>query len=188
MRILRAANHRRMPWKNGGGVTTEIAVFPESAGLDDFGWRISMAAVASDGPFSLFPGIDRTLAILEGEGIMLDIEGKPPVTLTGGSQPVMFSADRPTSARLVSGPIVDLNVMTRRGQFAHKVMRLEKESVLQRQVGLRIVFVADGIAAVVWKDERTTLLYRHDAAVLDAPCTIECGEAAEAYLITLLPP
>ena len=45
MRLLRAATHRRMPWKNGAGVTTEIAVFPESAGLDDFEWRLSMATV-----------------------------------------------------------------------------------------------------------------------------------------------
>ena len=68
MRILRAESYRRMPWKNGGGETTEIAVSPEGAGLDDFDWRVSMARVESSGPFSLFAGIDRTLAILEGEG------------------------------------------------------------------------------------------------------------------------
>jgi uncharacterized protein len=68
MRILRAENYRRMPWKNGGGLTAEIAVSPESAGLDDFDWRVSMARVEAGGPFSLFPGVDRTLSILEGEG------------------------------------------------------------------------------------------------------------------------
>ena len=68
MQVLRAENYRRMPWKNGGGETTEIAVFPAGAGLDDFDWRVSMARVESSGPFSVFPGIDRTLAILEGEG------------------------------------------------------------------------------------------------------------------------
>jgi environmental stress-induced protein Ves len=58
MRILRAENYRRMQWKNGGGETAEIAVSPDSAGLDDFDWRISMATgQASGGPFSMpFPG------------------------------------------------------------------------------------------------------------------------------------
>ena len=61
MRILRAPDYRVMPWKNGGGTTTEVAVSPEGAGLDHFDWRISMARVEQDGPFSTFPGIDRTL-------------------------------------------------------------------------------------------------------------------------------
>ncbi|TIN81446.1 MAG: HutD family protein, partial [Mesorhizobium sp.] len=72
MRILRAAEYRSMPWKNGGGVTTEIAVSPSGAGLDDFDWRVSMARVELSGPFSQFAGIDRTLAVLEGEGIVLE--------------------------------------------------------------------------------------------------------------------
>jgi len=61
MKILRSADHKRMPWKNGGGETVEIAISPQGAGLADFDWRVSMATVASDGPFSVFPGIDRTL-------------------------------------------------------------------------------------------------------------------------------
>jgi hypothetical protein len=60
--LLRAADHRTMPWKNGGGETTEIAVSPPHAGLADFDWRISMAKVASDGSFSIFPEIDRTFS------------------------------------------------------------------------------------------------------------------------------
>ena len=44
LRVIRAAECQTMPWKNGGGETTEIAVFPSGAGLDDFEWRISMAS------------------------------------------------------------------------------------------------------------------------------------------------
>ena len=62
-KLLRNSDHRRMPWKNGGGETVEVIVHPEGASLSDFGWRVSMATVASDGPFSVFPGIDRTLAV-----------------------------------------------------------------------------------------------------------------------------
>src|SRR5690606_25402118 len=90
--ILKAENHRRMPWKNGGGVTVEIAVHPQDASVDDFDWRVSMATVASDGSFSVFPGIDRTLSVLEGDGIVLDIEEQQS-TLTVESAPLFFAAD-----------------------------------------------------------------------------------------------
>jgi len=124
MRILRAADYRVMPWKNGGGTTTEIAVSPDGAGLDDFDWRVSMARVEGSGPFSSFAGIDRTLSVLEGEGIVLDIAGRPAARLTPASQPFFFPADLPTSAALIAGPITDLNVMTRRGRTLHSVERL----------------------------------------------------------------
>ncbi|MBZ9765024.1 HutD family protein [Mesorhizobium sp. CA8] len=123
MRILRAADYRVMPWKNGGGTTTEIAVSPDGAGLDDFDWRISMARVETSGPFSSFAGIDRTLSVLEGEGIILDIAGRPPVRLTSASAPLAFPGDIPTGAALIGGPITDLNIMTRRGRMVHEVER-----------------------------------------------------------------
>ncbi|RQP06510.1 MAG: HutD family protein [Paracoccus sp. BP8] len=122
-RILKAADHRRMPWKNGRGETVEIAVYPEGAGLADFGWRVSMAGVTEDGDFSLFPQIDRTLAVLAGEGIELQVQGQPTQRLTPEAEPLAFPADMPTSARLLAGPITDLNVMTRRGAFTHRLAR-----------------------------------------------------------------
>jgi len=124
MRILRAAEYRSMPWKNGGGVTTEIAVSPAGAGLDDFDWRVSMARVESSGPFSVFAGVDRTLAVLEGEGLALELAGRPPSEVTSASAPLFFPADVPTQASLIAGPITDLNVMTRRGRMTHVVERL----------------------------------------------------------------
>jgi environmental stress-induced protein Ves len=123
MRVLRAADYRVMPWKNGGGTTTEIAVSPDGVGLDDFDWRISMARVETSGPFSSFAGIDRTLSVLEGDGVVLDIAGRPPERLTADSAPFAFPGDVRTSAALIGGPITDLNVMTRRGRMAHEVER-----------------------------------------------------------------
>lgn len=123
MRILRAEDHRRMPWKNGAGETVEIAVFPAGASIDDFDWRISMASVHADGPFSTFPGVDRTLSILTGEGLVLSVEGRGRVSLEADAPPYSFPADLPSSAKLREGPVTDLNVMTRRGCFSHRVTR-----------------------------------------------------------------
>jgi uncharacterized protein len=129
MRIIRAADCRRMPWKNGGGETVEIAISPEGAGFDDFDWRLSMARVEGDGPFSQFAGVDRTLAVLEGEGIFLYVEGRIPFSLTRHSDPLSFPADVPARAALIAGPITDLNMMTRRGKVVHSMRRLSVNGV-----------------------------------------------------------
>lgn len=143
MKIFKAAEYQRMPWKNGAGETAEIAVFPKNAGLSDFGWRLSMATVASDGPFSAFPDVDRTLTILSGAGIELDVAGER-LTLTTHSAPYAFPADVATSARLMADTVVDLNVMTRRGQFQHRVERLHLPYMGRRNEAIEMVFCASG--------------------------------------------
>lgn len=165
MRILRAADHKRMPWKNGKGETVEIAVFPVDASVDMFDWRISMAPVASDGPFSVFPGIDRTLSILTGDGMMLSVEGMAPRVLGRKSVPFSFPGDAKTEAMLQAGPITDLNVMTRRGRFSHRVTRIEQ--------GGEIGFSADAalvILVVTGKAEVSQVeLDPLDAVILEEP-------------------
>jgi environmental stress-induced protein Ves len=122
MRILRASDRIAVPWKNGGGVTTEVAVFPPGAGFDDFGWRISIAQINRGGPFSVFPSIDRELGMLEG-GVLLSVAGRPVIDLSPTAEPVRFPGDVPTNAELVTGGATDLNVMTRRGKFASRMTR-----------------------------------------------------------------
>jgi uncharacterized protein len=123
MKLIRFADLAPKPWKNGGGTTTEIAVSPEGADFEDFDWRLSIADVASDGPFSLFPNIDRTLTVIEGKGLAMTIDGGEPLTLTPSSSPLSFPGDVPVEAHLVRGAIRDFNVMTRRGRVRHAVSR-----------------------------------------------------------------
>lgn len=138
-RVIRAADLARVPWKNSGGTTAEVAAFPAGTDLDGFGWRISMADVASDGPFSVFPGIDRTLIVAEGDGIELIVEGVP-YRLEGSGAKLSFSGDDSTAGKLLSGPIRDLNVMTRRGHFRHRTRILESGVALLSE-GLAAAFI-----------------------------------------------
>src|SRR6516164_1536547 len=93
MRILRSADHREMPWKNGQGATREILVHPEGASLDGFMWRISMAQVNAPGAFSVFPGCDRILCVVNGGPLLLAVEDAEPVRLGVDSPPFHFAAD-----------------------------------------------------------------------------------------------
>lgn len=118
------ASFRHSHWKNGGGETIEIAVFPEGADLEAFAWRVSMARVERSGPFSNFPGIDRTLLVLERDGIALDFGDRGRVELDRASAPFAFPADVAVVGLVAGSGIRDLNVMTRRGAARHFVSRL----------------------------------------------------------------
>lgn len=186
MLVLHAANYRRMIWKNGGGETAEIAVFPEGAGLDDFGWRVSMATVASDGPFSAFADVDRTLSVLEGDGIALAIEGRGGVRLTTASPPYGFGADAATSGRLIGGTIVDLNVMTRRGRFEHRVLLhdIDGQGRLVARADQAMLFCAGDSLRVEGEGFRVDLgLY--DALMLEGTQEISVDGKARLFLIEL---
>jgi len=190
MRILRSATYRRMPWKNGGGETREIAVFPEGAGMDDFGWRISMAHVAQDGPFSLFPGIDRTLLVLDGMGIKLDIAGQVPVHLDKDTGPFSFSADKTTYSRLCDGPIADLNVMTRRGFFTHDVSIITLETESEQPFTLRIGAVFCLHKNVIFiTDKKSNHLYPSDSVVraVDTPQQFRLRGEGTVVLVRIYP-
>lgn len=109
-----------MPWKNGLGETLEVARSPGGRSLDDFDWRVSVAPVVSDGDFSRFPGIERTIAVIEGAGMVLDVAGQP-VELRPG-EPFTYDGGLAVHGRLVAGPVRDINVMVRRGRWAGEMI------------------------------------------------------------------
>lgn len=188
MRLLRAGDYREMPWKNGGGTTTEIAVFPAGAGLDAFDWRISMARVEGGGPFSLFPGIDRTLALLDGDGINLTVGGALPVGLTAGSEPLSFPADVPTHATLTGGPVTDLNVMTRRGRAAHSMERITVSGPTEIEIGDGTVVLFCLQGGVTVAGEKPLQLATRDALLLGgetAVLRLESARPAAVFLIRI---
>lgn len=138
--LLDPATARAMPWKNGGGSTVELAISPADAGLEDFAWRISTAQVAVDGAFSSFPGIDRSLAVLAGNGVCLQRADGQRETLLSGGAIAVFGGEEAISAQLLDGPITD----TRRGVWKHELQLLEwqGEQALQNDTEILLLWNA----------------------------------------------
>lgn len=186
MHLLKQRDHRAMPWKNGGGVTFEVAVGPIGAGIDAFDWRISMARVETPGPFSAFPGCDRILTVLSGGPMTLAVGDAPVRQLDETSAPFAFAADVPSAAETVDTPLLDLNVMVRRGRATATVSR-------HRRVNLRVsprnattlVLARGGSAAV---SSLHKLMADGDVLVLaafDPPVTISPAPEAVLYEIRI---
>jgi environmental stress-induced protein Ves len=114
---------RAMPWKNGGGVTREIVCQPTGAGMDAFDWRVSIAHITSDGPFSRFEQVDRVITLLEGAGVRLrSSDGTVDHRLDRPWEPFAFSGEAPVQGDLIAGDCHDFNVMTRRGRCRARVV------------------------------------------------------------------
>lgn len=127
MHWLRAQKRPASTWKNGGGSTHEIATFPPGATLDTFDWRLSIAQVETNGPFSHFEGIDRTLAVITPGALRLTSASGPTIVLDQNSAPYAFSGEALIDGELLGAPISDLNLMTRRsrhlGSLKRRVLR-----------------------------------------------------------------
>lgn len=192
MKVLRASAYQRMPWKNGGGETFEIAISPPGSTLDTLEWRVSMAVVAQDGPFSIFPNIDRTLCVIDGRGMELDFGAEGGIRIvTRDTAPFRFPADLKVHARLRAETITDLNVMTRRGRYRHRVDRLTIDRQLTLSVGPEqsLLFCEAGDVSCEVASEAEIQLGARDGLLLDTPPGVlklsAARSPASVYLIRL---
>lgn len=110
--ILRAAHYPRMPWKNGGGSTEEITRDNAAAGaaLDGFGWRVSIADISASGDFSRFAGYQRIITVLQGDGMVLRVDGKDSRALLPFDA-FAFSGDSEVASEPLGGAIRDFNLI-----------------------------------------------------------------------------
>ena len=109
-RLLGPADYRVMPWANGRGSTTELLRQDDTNGA--MLWRLSMARVTEDGPFSMFPNIERNLTVIEGPGF--DLVGDQTQLRADPLCPVGFSGDVAISAQNVTADAIDFNLMVAR--------------------------------------------------------------------------
>jgi uncharacterized protein len=118
LRVINYADYRETPWKNGGGVTHEIARSDENGEPD---WRISLATIDRDGPFSDFTGYDRTIVPLDGAGFELSFDDGRVAVLDRTGEPFRFAGEKKVQCRLLDGRSRDLNAMTLRARWQHDV-------------------------------------------------------------------
>ena len=135
-RVITASAYRRERWKNGAGWTSEIHAQPGADG-GGWAWRLSIAEIEQDAPFSVFPGIERELVLLEGNGLRLRFDDGRVETLLPPHDRSRFPGERALVGELVDGPTRDFNLMWRRdavdAQLWHRPM-----------VGSMAVFVSPG--------------------------------------------
>lgn len=125
-----------MPWKNGGGVTREIVCVPAGADLEHFDWRVSIARIASDGPFSCFPGVDRVITLLEGAGVRLfSTDECLDHRLDQELMPWAFPGEASLQCSLLGADCEDFNVMTRRSRCRAHVQVFRSSQNLPRANG-----------------------------------------------------
>jgi len=195
MQLLAPEAMRRMPWKNGGGVTTEIAIAPAGATLDAFDWRISAAQVDAAGPFSRFAGVDRSLAVTQGGRMTLHRADGKAISLAPGEPPARFPGEVDIHAT-IAAPLSDFNVMTRRDAWAHEVETLALAARMCRTLPLRrpgmqwLVYCVEGALSLVSQDCEACQVQPGAAAWLDAPSgneTLIAREDSVGYLVALWP-
>jgi environmental stress-induced protein Ves len=141
-----------IPWKNGGGTTRTLVVEPEGAGLDDFLWRISLAEIHESGSFSEFPGIDRTIVLWRGQGVVLRSPAWPEHALTELYQPFRFRGEEAVTCQLTGESTADLNLMTRRNMALGSIHTHETEVSVAYLYDDMVILCASGRVHILLPD------------------------------------
>lgn len=170
-RVIAAAEYRRERWKNGAGWTRQIHAEPHADGAQGWDWRLSIAEIEQDAPFSAYPGIDRELVLLEGNGLRLCFEDGESRLLSPPHDRCRFAGERALRGELVDGPTRDFNLMWRRDT-------VEAQAWHRPLVGSMAMFVSPGETwvfhlmagtATFSADAGLPVMASGDTALLSAP-------------------
>lgn len=177
------------PWKNGGGVTREIAAHPASAGFDTFVWRVSVADVEQPGPFSRFAGIDRTLVLLSGAGMRLaGDDGAARRVSRSLDEPfavARFAGEAALTAQLIDGPTRDFNLMVRRGKASGALEIWRGAGARTLDADAALIFCAQGTLDVTLAGEAPVTLAAMDTLRIDAPRALACAVTGTGVAIAV---
>jgi environmental stress-induced protein Ves len=194
---LRCAQCRSMPWRNGSGTTLEIAREPIAG--SDFLWRLSLATVAADGPFSNYTGYRRSVTLIAGEGLRLATADRQPVVLDRVGATALFDGAAPVHCALIAGACSDLSLMVRVPGAIVSVRRFQGDAVQVLPLAaavLNAVFCLRGSARLVQPKAATDAdpmgpglqLAQHDTVLIgpdQAPRSLRACTGALADLLLL---
>ncbi|WP_243042151.1 HutD/Ves family protein [Dyella sedimenti] len=181
LHIIRAAELAPQPWKNGKGVTREIARFPANAGGEDFLWRVSIAEVDSAAPFSTFPGIDRQIVLLDGAGFHMTLDSERTHALTTPFEPFAFPGEARVEIAMAGGATRDFNLMVRRAWGRGEVRACREPGRHMPDPSCVLVYVAQGTATVAGNVLRAGDAWQPDRTAF------ELAEAGVALLVLAQP-
>jgi len=178
-----------VPWKNGGGVTTEIAAGPARASDQDWSWRISVAEVGATGPFSVFPGIDRTIAVVHGNGMDLEFEDGRVVPLEL-NQPVDFDGDAIVPGILRNEAIRDFNVMVDRRYYSATLGIVQGPGEVSPETAagsVVVIHVLDGACTASVAAGTLETLSEQETAIFEGETdlSVVISEGARAAIVVL---
>lgn len=182
--IIRLQDCPPRPWKNGLGRTREIAIQPSADGGADFLWRVSVAEVDSAAPFSAFPGVDRTIVLLDGAGFTLSLDGRHEHALTTPFEPFHFPGEAGVTVALAGGPTRDFNLMVRRAYARGELQVWHGPATRMTDTATVLVFCARGMI-----DTAEGRLFAGDAWRPAAPAAMPMSlrEGAMALVARIVP-
>jgi hypothetical protein len=149
--LLNPEDYTRSPWKNGGGVFTDIAgAWRADAAAKDWSsllWRLASTPIVAPGPFSHMPGIDRLQMVVEGRGLVLksptqEFDEREPFTT------VRFTGEMEIMTALEEGPVEVVNLMARRGAAEIELVALCEPGTRQLAAGTHLVYAPHGECCV----------------------------------------
>jgi environmental stress-induced protein Ves len=169
---LDPAVYRRTPWKNGGGITIDIADAyapgAQPGGWSGMLWRLGRTQIVEPGPFSDLTGYDRILTVIGGRGLVLEIAGGAALDVREPFRPVRFAGEDRITSRLEDGPVAVFNLMSDR-KHAIDVTIMSGQDARKLGAAINIVYAIEDSAVVVGGQ----------AFALDADAALRSDDAAE---------
>lgn len=182
--VVRYAELAEVPWSNGLGVTREVARNDDGSGNAAFLWRISIARIDGDAPFSALPGVDRSLMALGKDGFTLVVGDADPRHLAL-HEIVRFKGEDDVRPVGITGPSLDLNLMTRRDKASGTMAlcTVTREATLRvRQGDTAAAILLDGALTVEIGRHQQRLLQPFDAAIATGEHMLLRGTATIALI------
>jgi environmental stress-induced protein Ves len=145
--LLKSEDYARSPWKNGGGIFTDIAdahrADAPTRDWDSLLWRFASTPIVAPGPFSHMSGIDRLQMVIGGRGLVLksptqEFDEREPFTT------VRFTGEMEIVTELEAGPVEVVNLMGRRGAVAIELEALREPGERQLATGTHLIYAARG--------------------------------------------
>lgn len=178
--------YRRTPWKNGGGVTIDVADAyapgAEPGSWSGMLWRLGHTRILVPAPFSDLSGFDRILTVIGGRGLWLDSEGGISLDVREPFSPVRFRGEDRIVSRLEAGPVTVLNLLADRAKYTIDVSILAAGATRPLDAAINLVYAPEESAVTI---DQSLLLATDEALRIEGAgrmLTVTSGRVALATI------